>query len=62
MSVFWSWLGVGANLVIGLLLAPYVVRKLGGSVTARNLAERGAAVSLSLPLQALTVGTLRHAG
>jgi two-component system sensor histidine kinase RegB len=47
---------------LGLFLVVNVVRKLGGSVTARNLAERGAAVSLSLPLQALTVGTLRHAG
>jgi two-component system sensor histidine kinase RegB len=47
---------------LGLFLVVNVVRKLGGSVTARNLADRGAAVSLSLPLQALTVGTLRHAG
>jgi len=47
---------------LGLFLVVNVVRKFGGSVTARNLADRGAAVSLSLPLQALTVGTLRHAG
>ena len=47
---------------LGLFLVVNVVRKLGGSVTARNLADRGAAVSLSLPLQALSVGTLRHAG
>lgn len=47
---------------LGLFLVVNVVRKLGGSVTAHNLADRGAAVLLSLPLQALTVGTLRHAG
>jgi two-component system sensor histidine kinase RegB len=47
---------------LGLFLVVNVVRKFGGSVTARNLPDRGAAVSLSLPLEALTVGTLRHAG
>jgi two-component system sensor histidine kinase RegB len=47
---------------LGLFLVVNVARKLGGSVTARNLADRGAAVSLSLPLRALTVGSLRHAG
>ncbi|HVY81803.1 MAG TPA: ATP-binding protein [Steroidobacteraceae bacterium] len=47
---------------LGLFLVVNVVRKLGGSVAARNLPDRGAAVTLSLPLRALTVGTLRHAG
>jgi two-component system sensor histidine kinase RegB len=47
---------------LGLFLVVNVVRKFGGSVTARNLPDRGAAVALSLPLEALTVGTLRHAG
>jgi two-component system, sensor histidine kinase RegB len=47
---------------LGLFLVVSVARKLGGSVSARNLAEGGAAVSLSLPLKSLMVGTPRHAG
>jgi len=47
---------------LGLFLVVNVVRKLGGSVSARNLPGRGAAVTLSLPLQTLTVGSPRHDG
>ena len=28
-NVLWGWLGVGVNLIIGLLLAPVIIRKLG---------------------------------
>jgi two-component system sensor histidine kinase RegB len=41
---------------LGLFLVVNVVRKLGGSVAARNLAEGGAVVSLRLPLETLTMG------
>ena len=41
---------------LGLFLVVNVVRKLGGSVTARNLAEGGAVVSLRIPLETLTMG------
>ncbi|MEJ0038910.1 MAG: ATP-binding protein [Gammaproteobacteria bacterium] len=41
---------------LGLFLVVNVVRKLGGSVTARNLAEGGAVVSLHIPLETLTMG------
>jgi two-component system sensor histidine kinase RegB len=47
---------------LGLFLVVNVVRKLGGSVSARNLPEGGAEVALRLPLQTLTFGTPRHAG
>ena len=42
---------------LGLFLVVNVVRKLGGSVTARNLSEGGAIVSLSIPLETLTMGS-----
>jgi O-antigen/teichoic acid export membrane protein len=29
LNVFWNWLGVGAGLVTGLLLSPYMIRKIG---------------------------------
>jgi two-component system sensor histidine kinase RegB len=41
---------------LGLFLVVNVVRKLGGSVTARNLAEGGAVVSLRIPLETLAMG------
>lgn len=41
---------------LGLFLVVNVIRKLGGSVTARNLAEGGAIVSLRIPLETLTMG------
>jgi two-component system, sensor histidine kinase RegB len=44
---------------LGLFLVVNVVRKLGGSVTARNLAEGGAVVSLRIPLETLTMGPHR---
>jgi two-component system sensor histidine kinase RegB len=47
---------------LGLFLVVNVARKLGGSVSARNLPEGGAAVSLSLPLQSLMIGARRHVG
>ncbi|MEJ1963178.1 MAG: ATP-binding protein [Gammaproteobacteria bacterium] len=47
---------------LGLFLVVNVVRKLGGSVSAYNLPERGAVVSLSLPLATLQIGATRHAG
>jgi two-component system sensor histidine kinase RegB len=47
---------------LGLFLVVNVVRKLGGSVTARNLPEGGALVSLRLPLGTLTIGAPRHGG
>jgi O-antigen/teichoic acid export membrane protein len=28
-NVLWGWLGVAANLAVGLLLAPYIIRRLG---------------------------------
>jgi two-component system sensor histidine kinase RegB len=41
---------------LGLFLVVNVVRKLGGSVSARNLPEGGAAVSLHFPLETLAMG------
>ncbi|WP_244561502.1 ATP-binding protein [Ensifer aridi] len=41
---------------LGLFLVVNVIRKLGGSVTAKNCEEGGAAVTLSLPLAALGAG------
>jgi two-component system sensor histidine kinase RegB len=41
---------------LGLFLVVNVVRKLGGVVTARNVPEGGAAVSLALPLATLGIG------
>jgi len=41
---------------LGLFLVVNVVRKLGGSVTARNLGEGGAVVSLRIPLETLAMG------
>jgi two-component system sensor histidine kinase RegB len=38
---------------LGLFLVVNVARKLGGSVAARNLTDRGAAVSLRIPLERL---------
>ena len=29
LNVFWNWLGVGAGLVTGLLLSPYMIKKIG---------------------------------
>ncbi len=29
LNVFWNWMGVGAGLISGLLLSPYMIRKLG---------------------------------
>lgn len=47
---------------LGLFLAVNVARKLGGSVTAHNRAEGGAAVLLSLPLAAIALDEdKRHA-
>jgi two-component system sensor histidine kinase RegB len=40
---------------LGLFLVVNVVRKLGGSVTARNRPEGGATVTLTLPLSALAI-------
>jgi two-component system sensor histidine kinase RegB len=47
---------------LGLFLVVNVIRKLGGSVTARNLTEGGAVVTLSLPLETLTIGAPGHGG
>ena len=47
---------------LGLFLVVNVVRKLGGSVSARNLPEGGAVVSLRLPLETLTIGAPRNGG
>jgi len=47
---------------LGLFLAVNVSRTLGGSVTARNRPEGGAAVELSLPLTAITLETERGHG
>jgi two-component system sensor histidine kinase RegB len=47
---------------LGLFLVVNVIRKLGGSVTARNLPEGGAVVALSLPLETLTIGAPGHVG
>jgi two-component system sensor histidine kinase RegB len=45
---------------LGLFLVVNVVRKLGGSVTARNLGEGGAVVSLRIPLETLAMGPHQH--
>jgi two-component system sensor histidine kinase RegB len=45
---------------LGLFLVVNVVRKLGGSVTARNLAEGGAVVALRIPLGTLAMGPHQH--
>jgi two-component system sensor histidine kinase RegB len=45
---------------LGLFLVVNVVRKLGGSVTAHNLAEGGAVVALRIPLETLTMGPHRR--
>src|SRR5215472_19146371 len=29
VSLLWNWLGVGAGLVAGLLISPYLIRKIG---------------------------------
>lgn len=48
---------------LGLFLVVNVVRKLGGTVAARNRAEGGATVTLRLPLAALAIeGDDRHGG
>jgi two-component system sensor histidine kinase RegB len=44
---------------LGLFLVVNVVRKLGGSVTAQNR-ERGAEVTLRLPLSALAIKETTH--
>jgi two-component system, sensor histidine kinase RegB len=45
---------------LGLFLVVNVVRKLGGTVRARNLAEGGAEVTLELPLATLTLEPADH--
>lgn len=45
---------------LGLFLVVNVVRKLGGTIAARNLAEGGAEVSLELPLAALKIAGPQH--
>ena len=40
---------------LGLFLVVNVARKLGGTVAARNRAEGGAAVELTLPLSAISL-------
>lgn len=45
---------------LGLFLAVNVVRKLGGTVNARNRPEGGAEVSLTLPLSAIELEEERH--
>lgn len=47
---------------LGLFLVTNVVRKLGGSVTARNRPQGGAIVTLILPLATLAIGDRGHAG
>lgn len=47
---------------LGLFLVVNVVRKLGGTVSARNRAEGGAVVTLRLPLAALAIRSSNHAG
>jgi two-component system sensor histidine kinase RegB len=45
---------------LGLFLVVNVVRKLGGTVSARNHPEGGAVVTLRLPLEPLTIGAPAH--
>lgn len=47
---------------LGLFLVVNVIRKLGGSVSARNRPEGGAVVTLSLPVAALALGAPSHGG
>ncbi|ARP99260.1 ATP-binding protein [Pseudorhodoplanes sinuspersici] len=47
---------------LGLFLVTNVVRKLGGSVTARNRLQGGATVTLILPLATLAIGGRGYAG
>jgi two-component system sensor histidine kinase RegB len=46
---------------LGLFLVVNVVRKLGGSVSARNRSEGGASVTIELPLASLSAGGAGHA-
>lgn len=45
---------------LGLFLVVNAVRKLGGVVSARNLPQGGAAVTMSLPLASLAIGARSH--
>jgi two-component system sensor histidine kinase RegB len=45
---------------LGLFLVVNVVRKLGGTVSAQNRSEGGAAVTLTLPLEALAIEESAH--
>ncbi|WGF86749.1 ATP-binding protein [Marinivivus vitaminiproducens] len=45
---------------LGLFLVVNVVRKLGGAVAARNREQGGAAVTITLPLNALSIGAYPH--
>jgi two-component system sensor histidine kinase RegB len=45
---------------LGLFLVVNVLRKLGGTVEARNRPSRGASVTLCLPLTALAIGAPHH--
>jgi two-component system sensor histidine kinase RegB len=45
---------------LGLFLVVNVARTLGGSVSARNRPEGGAAVTLRLPLAAITLEEVSH--
>ena len=45
---------------LGLFLVVNAVRKLGGAVAARNNAAKGATVTLSLPIEALSGSTDRN--
>ena len=47
---------------LGLFLVTNVMRKLGGAVVARNLAEGGAEVQLRVPLDAIALTEARHGG
>ncbi|MGH6861466.1 MAG: ATP-binding protein [Phyllobacterium sp.] len=47
---------------LGLFLVVNAVRKLGGVVSARNLPQGGATVTLNLPLASLSIGAHDHAG
>jgi two-component system sensor histidine kinase RegB len=47
---------------LGLFLVVNVARTLGGTVAAKNLAEGGACVTLTLPLSAITLNEERHGG
>jgi two-component system, sensor histidine kinase RegB len=47
---------------LGLFLVVNVVRKLGGTASARNRPNGGAVVTLELPLSTLTIGGREHVG